>query len=175
MKREEIAEKLKASYKRYTDYVQELTPDEFEFEPKGKWSAGQQTLHLIKSTKPLLNGLGLPKFIIKSKFRKANRPSRSYDELVARYKERLEQGGKATGPYVPGKVAAKDQEKLSAELTDIISKMSKKIEKWSEEQLDEFVLPHPLLGKVTTREMLYFTIHHAGHHQLLIKLYLKGV
>ncbi len=175
MKREEIAEKLKASYKRYTDYVQELTPDEFEFEPKGKWSAGQQTLHLIKSTKPLLNGLGLPKFIIKSKFGKANRPSRSYDELVARYKERLEQGGKATGPYVPGKVAAKDQEKLSAELTDIISKMSKKIEKWSEEQLDEFVLPHPLLGKVTTREMLYFTIHHAGHHQLLIKLYLKGV
>ena len=49
-----------------------------------------------------------------------------------------------------------------------VKKMSKKIEKWSEEQLDEFVLPHPLLGKVTTREMLYFTIHHAGDHQLLI-------
>lgn len=175
MKREEIAEKLKASYKQYTDYVKELTPDEFEFEPKGKWSAGQQTLHLIKSTKPLLNGLGLPKFIIKSKFGKANRPSRSYDELVARYKERLDQGGTATSPYVPGKVVAKDQEKLITELTDVINKMSKKIEKWSEEQLDEFVLPHPLLGKVTTREMLYFTIHHASHHQLLIKLYLKGV
>lgn len=175
MKREEIAGKITAAYKQYIDYAQELTPDEFEFEPKGKWSAGQQTLHLIKSTKPLLNGLGLPKFILKSKFGKANRTSRSYDEVVARYKEKLDQGGKATSPYIPGKVTAKEQSKLSTELMDIIEKMSHKIEKWSEEQLDEYVLPHPLLGKVTAREMLYFTIHHAGHHQLLIKLYLKGV
>lgn len=175
MKREEIVEKLKSAYKQYTHYVNELTGDEFEFASEGKWSAGQQTEHLIKSTKPLLNGLGLPRFVLKSKFGKANRPSRSYDELVGRYKEKLDQGGKATSPYVPGKVAAKSQEKLTSELMGIIEKMSRKIEKWSEEQLDEYILPHPLLGKITTREMLYFTTHHAMHHQLLIKLYLKGV
>lgn len=175
MKREEIIERLKTAYGQYTEYVKELTEDEFEFASQGKWSAGQQTEHLIKSTKPLLNGLGLPRFVLKSKFGKANRPSRSYEELVDRYKDKLDQGGQATSPYIPGKVSAKSQTKLSAELMDIIDKMCRKIEKWSEEQLDEYILPHPLLGKVTTREMLYFTIHHAKHHQLLINLYLKGV
>lgn len=175
MKREEIVQKLHSTYQQYTSYVKDLTGDEFEYAPNGKWSAGQQTEHLIKSTKPLLNGLGLPKFVLKSKFGKANRPSRSYEQVVERYKEKLDQGGKATSPYVPGKVAAFAQEKLCTELMDIVEKMGRKIEKWSEEQLDELILPHPLLGKVTTREMLYFTAHHAAHHQLLIKLYLKGV
>ena len=175
MKKEEIIQQLESVYNQYAQYVQELTPDEFEFAPEGKWSAGQQTEHLIKSTRPLLKGLGYPKFLIKSKFGKANRPSRSYEELVARYKEKIDQGGQASGPYIPGKVPSGDQSKLASELTQIIHKMGVKIGKWSEEQLDEYVLPHPLLGKVTTREMLYFTIHHAAHHQLLIKLYLKGV
>jgi hypothetical protein len=175
MNKEEVIRKLENAYEQYVLYVRDLTADEFEFAPQGKWSAGQQTEHLIKSTRPLLKGLGYPKFIIKSKFGKANRPSRSYDELVARYKAKTDQGGQATSPYIPGKVPSKDQTKLTNELQDIIRKMSVKIGKWSEEQLDEYVLPHPLLGKVTTREMLYFTIHHAAHHQLLIKLYLKGV
>ena len=36
---------------------------------------------------------------------------------------------------------------------------------FSEKQLDTFILPHPLLGKLTLREMLYFTIYHAEHHK----------
>jgi len=31
------------------------------------------------------------------------------------------------------------------------------------------LLPHPLLGKVTVREMLYFTIHHVQHHHALVE------
>jgi hypothetical protein len=40
------------------------------------------------------------------------------------------------------------------------------MDKFSEAQLDEYVLPHPILGKLTIREMLYFTIYHATHHHL---------
>ena len=35
--------------------------------------------------------------------------------------------------------------------------------------LDVYILPHPLLGKVTLREMLYFTIHHNEHHLELLQ------
>lgn len=175
MEKEQIIEKLDTAYGQFTDYVKDLTGDEFEFAVEGKWSAGQQTEHLIKSTKPLANGLGMPKFLLKSKFGKANRPSRSYEGVVECYKEKLDQGGTATSPYIPGKVAAKSQLKVTTELLETIGKLNKKIEKWTEEELDNYILPHPLLGKVTPREMLYFTIHHALHHQLLIKLYLKGV
>jgi hypothetical protein len=25
-------------------------------------------------------------------------------------------------------------------------------------------MPHPLLGKITAREMIYFTVYHSEHH-----------
>lgn len=37
-------------------------------------------------------------------------------------------------------------------------------ELWSEELLDRRYVPHPLLGKLVAREMMYFIIHHTKHH-----------
>jgi hypothetical protein len=34
-------------------------------------------------------------------------------------------------------------------------------------------LPHPLLGKLTLREMIYFTIYHVQHHHKLVQNQLK--
>ena len=96
-------------------------------------------------------------------------------QLVDRYKEKLSMGGTASSPYVPGKVSFEKKEKLQSQLTQNIEAIAQKLNKWSETQMDEFVFPHPLLGKLTIREMMYFTIHHADHHRNLIKIYLKGV
>ncbi len=41
----------------------------------------------------------------------------------------------------------------------------KRVDSFSEAQLDALILPHPLLGKLTLREMLYFTIYHVQHHE----------
>lgn len=35
------------------------------------------------------------------------------------------------------------------------------------DELDKYILPHPLLGKLTIREMMYFTIYHVEHHKKL--------
>ena len=44
---------------------------------------------------------------------KPNRPSRSYDELVAKYKLKLEQGGRASGRFVAKPVSSnKGKEKI---------------------------------------------------------------
>jgi len=32
------------------------------------------------------------------------------------------------------------------------------------QSLDKFMLPHPLLGKLAVREMLFFTMYHNLHH-----------
>ena len=45
----------------------------------------------------------------------------------------------------------------------------KKVENWKESDLDKYVLPHPLLGKISLREMLYFTDFHILHHNTLTK------
>jgi len=51
----------------------------------------------------------------------------------------------------------------------------KKIKNYNEANLDKYIIPHPLLGKLTLREMLFFTIHHNEHHLDLIKKYSSAV
>ena len=41
--------------------------------------------------------------------------------------------------------------------------------KWKDSQLDQYLAPHPLLGKLTLRELCYFTIYHTEHHLHIIK------
>lgn len=38
------------------------------------------------------------------------------------------------------------------------------LEQWSEADLDRVRMPHPILGPLTVREMLFFTLYHDGHH-----------
>ncbi len=45
-----------------------------------------------------------------------------------------------------------------------VSGLVGKIPGWSEAALDRYRLPHPLLGKLTVREMLFFTLYHNAHH-----------
>ena len=49
------------------------------------------------------------------------------------------------------------------------AQLLKKVENWKESDLDKYVLPHPLLGKISLREMLYFTDFHILHHNTLAK------
>lgn len=176
MNKVEIKARLEESYDHFLKFIGNLSEDEFDYAPEGKWSAGQQADHLIKSTKPLIQALGIPKFMIKYKFGKANRPSRTYDELVERYKQKLTtMEGDPPSSFVPKKLVFKDYDRLAKQQKEIIEKIEDKLIKWSEDQLDEYIFPHPLLGKVTVREMLYFTIYHAEHHQNVVKIYLKGI
>ncbi len=176
MNKVEIKARLEDSYEHFLKYIGKLSHDEFEYAPEGKWNAGQQAEHLIKSTRPLIQALGYPKFLIGFKFGKANRPSKTYPELVDRYKDKLTtMDGDPPGSYVPKAIKFSEYAKLAKTQTEIINKIEDKLVKWSEEELDEYIFPHPLLGKVTVREMLYFTIYHAEHHQNLVKLYLKGI
>jgi hypothetical protein len=106
----------------------------------------------------------LPKFIISLFFGKTNRPSKTYDELVNKYLGKLANGGKASGRFVPDKGSIKKKEKISKSLSASINRLVSNIERFSEEDLDTLILPHPLLGKLTVREMMYFTIFHVEHH-----------
>jgi hypothetical protein len=43
-------------------------------------------------------------------------------------------------------------------------KLQYKTNKWSDEQLDSIILPHPLMGKMPVREMIMWTAYHVEHH-----------
>ncbi len=173
MSKNEILALLEKNHMQFIDYLNALSLGDYEFSAPEKWSAGQQLNHIVLSVRPLALGFILPKFILKLFFGKANRPSKSYEALVAKYTEKLKQGGRATAAFTPKKVYYSGKSDLIAQLHKHLRAIGSHLENYTEYDLDEMILPHPLLGKITVREMLYFTAHHVNHHHLLAGQYLK--
>lgn len=169
MNKDKILTELRERHKSFTGYIQSLNEKDFTFSKDAKWTAGQQLDHVYRSISPLALAFTLPKFVPGLLFGKANRPSKTYDEVVNKYKDKLANGGVATGQFVPPAIAFSSKEKLLKQTNTKVESLCKKVNSFSEKQLDEYILPHPLLGKLTVREMLYFTIYHVEHHLMITK------
>ncbi len=174
MTKQQIIQLLQEKHNAFIAYIQTLSAEEFLYAPTDKWTAAQQLDHIYRSVKPLAQALGYPKFIPRLLFGKANRPSKTYEQLINRYNEKLSLGGRASGRFVPAAISASQKNGLIKLILVWVNKLSKRIEKFSETDLDKLILPHPLLGKITIREMLYFTAYHAAHHEAIIKRDLKN-
>ncbi len=168
MNKYDLIEAMNENHQRFSNYMNILTESEYLYAMPEKWSAGQQLYHIVRSTKPLILAVRLPRFILKMVFGKANRPSLSFEELVKKYEDKIANGAKATGNFIPPVIGYDKKDVLIHELSLIISKINNGIEHFSEEELDQCLLPHPLLGKITFREMLYFTINHVDHHHYIM-------
>ena len=94
--KESIVSALNKAVSDVNNLVKGMNKDAFEFPPQGKWNAGQQLDHLIRSMKPLNLAYALPVFILRWRFGKANRPSKTYSGLVEKYESKLIGGGRAT-------------------------------------------------------------------------------
>jgi hypothetical protein len=164
MNKVEIINQLTENHKAFTKLIRNLPEHDFTYTLAEKWSVGQQLDHILRSVSPVNLAFGLPAFVLRLLFGKANRASRSYAALVEKYQKKLRDGGKAPGRFIPPPVEAGQREALIRKLNRIINSLVKRSEKYSEEQLDTLLLPHPLLGKLTLREMLYFTVYHVQHH-----------
>ncbi len=169
MTKELIIQKLQGNHRQFAELLLSLNEHGFQLSPNNKWSAGQQLNHIQLSVAPFKQALSLPLFILKLIFGKANRPSKTYDELVAKYRDKLSKGGVAPGRFIPKLVAFDNRERVVNKLTATVEGLCRRVKTYNESELDGYILPHPLLGKVTLREMLYFTIYHVTHHERLIR------
>ena len=85
------------------------------------------------------------------------------------YKAEIAKGAQASGRFLPDQQSpAEGAKEKKTELLERWSKASTDLvlvaEKWNDSELDEYLLPHPLIGKLTIREMLFFTIYHNLRH-----------
>lgn len=173
----EIIKRLEEISNEFTTFCDQISDDIFFLQPAEKWSVAQNVTHLITSAKMTKLAYALPKIIVRIYSGKPNRPSRTYVDLVAKYKLRLEQGGRASGRFVAKPVSPSAGKKnvlhsFSMAMESLIPVIKKK---WNESQLDNYLAPHPLLGKITLRELGYFTIYHIEHHLNIIKERLQGI
>ncbi|MBK8880174.1 MAG: DinB family protein [Haliscomenobacter sp.] len=169
-----IIQSLIQQHRTFASEITQLDRPAFMYAPEGKWTAGQQLDHILRSTRPLRLAFHLPKAILKLVFGKANRPSRGYDAVVEKYLFKLKAGGVATGVFIPKPVGFSLKDRLALRLSRTIASLCKGLGRFSEKELDEYVLPHPLLGKLTIREMLYFTLYHVEHHRQITRRNLES-
>ncbi|MCU0399123.1 MAG: DinB family protein [Cyclobacteriaceae bacterium] len=177
MRKEEIIHKLNQEVLTASAYFNSLPADVFgERSNPDKWSPAENVQHLVLSVRPLLLAFSLPKFILRIMFGKPNRPGRSYEQVVEKYKAKLEAGGRAGKAFTPQEFLREmPQVTVLEKFNKAHSDFVRKISVLREEQLDQYLLPHPLLGKLTLREMLYFTVYHVSHHHQLVRDRLKSV
>lgn len=166
---EKISAALCANHSQFLGLMRGLSDVEFALEKPPKWTAAQQLEHLFRAVQPVALAFALPKFLLRLLFGKANRPSRSFEGLVEKYQQKLADGGRASGRFVPPKTRLADREKLLAGLENEVEKLSRRLGRFSETDLDTLLLPHPLLGKLTLREMLFFTAYHVAHHERSVR------
>lgn len=175
MNKPEIQKQISEHHTAFVQTLKQLSDEAFLFTKDGKWSAGQQLDHIIKSISPVIMVFGLPKFIPRLLYGHPNRASRSYEQVVADYEHLLKNGAKATGKYIPREVPIKFRQRRMEKLKKATELLAKNINAYSEEQLDHYQVPHPLLGKMTIRELLYFTIYHVQIHNQSVKALTKGL
>ena len=171
MNKHELKQNLNFHHSRFTEYLGSLPSERLNLPLESKWSPLQQLDHIIKSISPVTMAFSQPAFLLRIIFGAANRPSRSYEVLIEKYQSKLAAGGKAPPRFVPAPVSSSLNE-LSGRLTKKVNLLSEKIDSFSEEQLDKLILPHPLLGKLTLREMLYFSIYHVQHHHKQVTIFI---
>jgi uncharacterized damage-inducible protein DinB len=165
----ELLSVLNDSNQRVTKWFTEIPADNF-FTRQGEiWSASDNMDHLIKSHKPIAKALKLPKITLQAMFGKAEKSSITYEELCQIYRDEIAKGAHASGRYLPNQESPGDN--AEGKKRDLLGRFSKAsaelvsvVEKWDENELDQYQLPHPILGKITIREMLFFTIYHNLRH-----------
>ncbi len=164
MNNHQIANKLFENHQNFLEFISSLSEQNFMFSIDGKWTAGQQLDHLIRGVLPIKMAFSLPKMIPDLLFGKTDRNSRDYDAIVTAYQGKLAAGSKASKRFIPPSISFDKRPELKNKLLKTVERLCQKLDNFSPQQLDEYLLPHPILGKLTMREMLYFTMYHAEHH-----------
>jgi DinB family protein len=167
--KDKILAALKDSNQRAANWFQEIQVTEFFTRHGEVWSPSDNLDHLIKAVKPITKALKLPRITLQAMFGKPEKVSVSYEELCQLYRDVIAKGGQAAGRYLPEQKSpvgnAEAEKRILLEgWTNASGELVSVAEKWQEADLDQYRLPHLLLGKLTIREMLYFTIYHNLRH-----------
>lgn len=165
MSKSEIYSMLKSQHQELMSYLSDLNEVQMHHIQDGKWSVLQNIDHLLKSLKVVNPAVRKPSILLRSAFGKPNRAARTYEGLVKRYREKLSDG-KAQSPeeYQAAPSQEMDRQEVLADYDREMQKFLKFVNSVKDRKLDRTLLPHPLLGKLLMREVLYFMHFHTQHH-----------
>jgi hypothetical protein len=143
------------------------------FAPQGdRWSPAEHVRHLRKSTAPVARAFRAPAWVLRLRFGRGKSPSRDFITLRDTYRGLLAAGGQA-GRFAPSPEAlpaapTQRRAEIMRAWEDAAGDLDAATTRWTEAKLERVWIPHPLLGLLTAREMLAFTVYHTSHHLTLV-------
>ena len=168
MQADAIVSALEQQERESTSYWNAFDEETFFAKIGSGWSPAETVRHLTKATGAVADALRYPKLMLRVLFGSPKRPPMSLDELVPLYRKKLDEGGRA-GRFGPSDRDERDRAAIMNRFARAQNELRVNMRRWSETNLDRFQLPHPILGKLTVREMLLFTLYHQRHHIDVIK------
>lgn len=167
----EILAGLAQASRELLQFCSAVSTEQFFHQPAEKWSIAQNITHLTTSAKMTHLVYRLPKLMVRLYTGKPNRASRTYETLAEKYRLKLAQGGKASGRFVAKPADPRNgKPALLMAFGEQMENLHRTIAKrWTDPLLDSYLAPHPLLGKITLRELGFFTIYHTYHHLQIIR------
>jgi hypothetical protein len=160
---EKLQEEFNLVYNTATSFKEENFFKELE---TGKWSAAQNIEHLFLVVKPLVGLFNKPEVMLE-KWGKCTHASKTYKEIVKTYLK-VVQGVKAPPGFVAETVEGTKDDVIN-NLKSINQKFIERAAVFTEEEIDTYQIPHPLLGLLNIREFTSFTLYHTRHHHATIK------
>lgn len=171
--RAELIAAFDVVHQQASELFSSFSTEEFFRRPdEGVWSPGENAVHLIKSVKAVADAMRLPKLLLRALFGTA-KGSMSYAEVRDTYLAALADGAVASGRFLPPEPPAGDagpsRARALAGWQRAGDGLVAAVRVWPEAALDKYRLPHPILGKLSVREMLFFTHYHDLHHLEVVR------
>jgi hypothetical protein len=165
----ELLSSFGSVHRAVSDYFASIPTEKFFEHPPAVWSPAENLVHLIKSVSPVAKAMKLPQMLLFILFGTPKKSSKRFTQIKEEYRRELAKGARATGRYIP--VVEEKPRDFDLAKQGILRKWDETgkrlldvLQGWNEEHLDKYLLPHPILGKLTIREMLFFTLYHDVHH-----------
>jgi hypothetical protein len=167
--KEEIQNTLSSVFNELNEQVSTINAKDFKVSKNGKWNIAQNIEHLTLSNNITALSFRMPKTVLQRLFKIHRSANLNYDEVTWRYQKALGNGAKAALAFqpifskFPVIILVLKFWKLSC------SNLLSALKNWSEADLDTYQVQHPILGKISLRELALFTIYHTRHHLNTIK------
>lgn len=165
----DILHALRAGQVKLDAHLGGLALTAFYAHPPEVWSPADHVQHLDLSYRQLLWGLRLPKLVLLARFGRPQRASRDFATVKAAYYAKLAEGFGATpaviGPLIAqAQATAQTRASLMQTWRESAAAMLERVAGWDDAALDAHQVPHPAIGMLTMREMLFFFVFHDAHH-----------
>jgi hypothetical protein len=172
MDKYEIIIELVAVHNRFWDTVEKMPLTIQSLSINNKWTPVQNVEHINMCIEPLVRYLNTPKELIKEKFGLKSEVGFEFKDLNEKYIQAVQNGAVISETFKPkdNSPSFKNERMRGNEL---INKINSLLEMWSDDELSAHICPHPVLGRISVREMLYFTIFHCETHiKIISRVYL---